>query len=265
MRTCIFGSVLAAVLGAASPAFAAEHVDVELVLAVDISRSMDIEELELQRAGYVAALRHPDFVRAVQSGPYGRIAVSYFEWAGSPRSETLLAWRVIDGPESAEAFAATLSQRPFSGYRGTSISGALTYATNLLTNNDLTAERSVIDISGDGPNNAGLPVAELRQTAIDAGIVINGLPILIRPSRNVAELDRYYAECVIGGPGAFMLPIRALEEFATAIRRKLVMEVSGSPAPAHVVPVQASSPVDCLSSERDRRRFDEPFYPELDR
>ena len=265
MRHVFFRSFLAALLGASPHAAAAERVDVELVLAVDVSRSMDMEEFELQRAGYVAALRHPDFIRAVQSGPYGRIAVSYFEWAGSPRVESLLAWTVVDGPASAESFAATLAGRPFSGYRGTSISGALAYATELLSGNEFTAERSVIDISGDGPNNAGLPIAEPRRAAIDAGIVINGLPILIRPSRNVAELDRYYAECVIGGPGAFMLPIRVLEEFATAIRRKLVMEVSGSPAPAHVVPVQASPQIDCLSSERDRLRFDEPFYPEFDR
>ena len=124
--------------------------------------------------------------------------------------------------------------------------------------------RRVIDVSGDGPNNIGTPVLDARNKAVDAGIIINGLPILVRPSNTYRDLDRYYAECVIGGPGSFVLPIKAPEEFATAIRRKLILEVSGAPPPARTLPA-ADEPVDCLRGERDRRFYSDPYFPELDR
>jgi hypothetical protein len=244
---------------------AAEPVDVELVLAVDISRSMDAEEFALQRAGYVAALRHPDFVRAVRAGQHGRIALTYFEWAGTVREETQLPWQVIDSAETAEAFAAALENRPVRSFRGTSISSALVFGASLFDGNASEGYRKVIDISGDGPNNIGLPVTTARDAAVMRGITVNGLPILVRPSFTVSELDRYYAECVTGGPGSFVLPIKNASEFATAIRRKLILEVSGVPVVPRVIPAQTSEPMDCERGERDRRLFSDPHFPELDR
>lgn len=251
------------VLAATAAARAAESVDAELVLAVDVSRSMDPDELELQRAGYVDAIRHPDFVRAVQRGAHGRIAMTYFEWASAPRLESQVSWALIDGPESAEAFATALAARPFNAFRGTSISGAIGFAADLFNQNSFDGFRRVIDVSGDGPNNIGLPVLDERQKALDAGIVINGLPILIRPSWTSAHLDSYYQNCVIGGPGAFVMPIREAAEFATAIRRKLIMEVSGIHS-LRPIPIQDEQ-VDCLVGEKQRGRYTDPYFPELGR
>ena len=244
---------------------AAEPVDVELVLAVDISRSMDSEEFALQRAGYVAALRHPDFVNAVRSGRYGRIAITYFEWAGTVRAETEVRWQAIDSAETANAFAALLESRPVRSFRGTSISGALVHGAGLFDDNAFDGYRKVIDISGDGPNNTGPPVVAARDAAVMDGITVNGLPILIRPSSTMRDLDRYYAECVTGGPGSFVLPIREASEFAAAIRRKLILEVGGAPVAVRAVPVEAAEPMDCERGERERRLFSDPYYPQLDK
>lgn len=250
-------------MGLVAPAAAVEgEVDVELVLAVDVSRSMDAEEFALQRAGYVEALRHPDFVKAVEAGQLGRIAVTYFEWAGTIRSDSVVEWRMIDGAASASAFADELAARDFNGQRGTSISGALSYGASLFDGNGFEGWRKVIDISGDGPNNVGEPVTLARDDAVARGIVVNGLPILVRPSPTYAHLDRYYAECVTGGAGSFVLPIRISSEFATAIRRKLIMEVSGAEPEPQILKVQAAPPVDCLAGERDRRFFSDPYLPQ---
>ncbi|MGX9118851.1 DUF1194 domain-containing protein [Mesorhizobium sp. BHbsci] len=243
-------------------------VDVELVLAVDISHSMDEREFALQRAGYVEALRHPDFINAVRSGVTGRIALAYFEWAGTVRDDAVIAWQVIDNAESADAFADKIEARAFRSFRGTSISGALGFGAKLLDGGAFEATRSVIDISGDGPNNTGMPVTTTRDAAVAKGIVINGLPILISPSPSFSHLDQYYAECVTGGPGAFVLPVYAASEFVTAIRRKLILEVSGVAGPwadRGPIRVDAATPVDCLQGERDRRFFSDPYFPQLNR
>jgi hypothetical protein len=241
-------------------------VDLELVLAVDVSESMDRQEFAVQRAGYVAALRHPAFIRAVLSGPNGRIALGYFEWAGSVQRQSVVPWQMIDGAGSAHAFAERLESLPAAVFRSTSISAALEFGTSLIEANGFDGARRVIDISGDGPNNFGGSVVQARDAAVSRGIVVNGLPILIRPSPIFPAIDRYYAECVIGGPGSFVLPVRSASEFATAIRRKLVLEVSGAaPGRPQIVPAQAGAPVDCLVGERARRRFLDRFYPELDR
>ncbi|RJT35198.1 DUF1194 domain-containing protein [Mesorhizobium waimense] len=239
-------------------------VDVELVLAVDISLSMNEKEFALQRAGYVAALRHPDFIKAVRSGTNGRIALAYFEWAGTVRDDAILAWQIIDGSDSANAFADRIAARPFRSFRGTSISGALAFGADLFEKTGFTGARRVIDMSGDGPNNIGPPVTATRDAALAKGIVINGLPILISPSPTFSHLDSYYAQCVTGGPGSFVLPIYAASEFSTAIRRKLILEVSGI-ANATTVRIDAAAPIDCLQGERDRRFFSDPYFPELDR
>jgi hypothetical protein len=254
---------------------AASRVDLELVLAVDASRSIDAEEAAIQRAGYVAAITHPDFIRAhpdfiraIKLGANGRIALAYFEWAGQAQPDTLVPWQIIDSEESAAAFAGRITggSRTY-GLRGTSISGALIFGAGLIAASPLQEERRVIDVSGDGPNNTGSPVEEARDAALSAGIVINGLPMLIRPSPTYRQLDRYYTECVIGGPGSFVLPVYDMAEFATAIRRKLILEVSGDTPNAIIVPVagEEAQPVDCLKGERDRRLFSDPFFPELDK
>lgn len=246
-------------------------VDLELVLAVDASRSIDADEAALQRAGYIEAISHPDFVRAIESGVNGRIALAYFEWDGQVLQETVIPWKVIDGQESAAAFAALIRGRGIShSVRGTSISGALIFATGLVGAAPYAEARRVIDVSGDGPNNSGSPVEEARDAALASGIVINGLPLLVRPSPTYRRLDRYYAACVIGGPGSFMLPVYDIREFASAIRRKLILEVSGDmPEDRRVIPVAGGDgdeePVDCLKGERDRRLFSDPYFPQLDR
>ena len=240
-------------------------VDVELVLAVDISLSMDEKEFALQRAGYVEALRHPDFIQAVRAGKTGRIALAYFEWAGTVRDDAIIDWQIIDSAESANSFADKVAARPFRSFRGTSISSALAFGTEIFDRTSFEGERSVIDISGDGPNNSGPPVTATRDAATAKGIVINGLPILINPSPTFSHLDQYYAQCVTGGPGSFVLPIYAAAEFSTAIRRKLVLEVSGIQDGTRDIPVDTAAPVDCLKGERDRRFYSDPYFPELDR
>lgn len=255
------------VLRAASAAQAATEVDLQLVIAVDISASMDAEEFAIQRAGYVAALRHPDFIRAATAGVNGRIALAYFEWAGDVFRPSEIGWRLIDGTASAFAFADALEGRKQVTFRGTSIAAAIRHGAGMVAASPYRAWRSVIDISGDGPNNSGPPVAPARDAAVAAGITVNGLPILIRPSATYGPLDRYYGVCVTGGPGAFVLPVSAAGEFATAIRRKLIMEVSGYGGPPAVTRAAAAAetPVDCLIGETMRRIYSDPYFPELDR
>jgi hypothetical protein len=260
----LLANLVPALTAGANVAPASGAVDLELVLAVDISNSMDAGEAALQRAGYVEAIRHPDFIRAIKTGVRGRIALTYFEWAGAVRAQTAVPWQIIDSPESAAAFADKLARRDYDHDRGTSISSALTFGTSLFEGPAYDGVRRVIDVSGDGPNNIGSPVQAARDIAVSAGITINGLPILVRPSRTFAHLDLYYAQCVTGGPGSFVLPIYESSEFATAIRRKLILEVSGGTPPAEVIPAAAVE-VDCLRGERDRRLFSDPYFPELDK
>ena len=157
LMLCLGCELAAQATSARAASAQAEPVDVELVLAVDISRSMDAEEFALQRAGYVAALRHPDFIDAVRAGRHGRIALTYFEWAGTVREETQAPWQVIDGAGAAEAFASLLESRPVRSFRGTSISSALTHGAGLFDDNSFDGERRVIDVSGDGPNISACP------------------------------------------------------------------------------------------------------------
>jgi hypothetical protein len=232
-------------------------VDLELILAVDVSRSMDPEEQLLQLAGYVAAFRDPDVIGAIQGGPTGRIAVAYFEWAGTGLVRDLVTWRVVDGPESAEAVAQALNATTPALMRRTSISGGLRHALSLFERSPFTAPRRVIDISGDGPNNQGEPVTEARDAVLERGIVINGLPVMLRPAYSgffdIDNLDIYYEDCVIGGFGAFAIPVREPSEFASAIRRKLVLEIAGRMPEPRLIPAQyggASAPANCLIGER---------------
>jgi hypothetical protein len=229
-------------------------VDVELVLAVDISYSMDPDEQALQREGYQQALTSTEFMRALREGINGRIAVTYFEWAGNFDRRIIVPWRLIDGPESADAVAAEIERSTFRRGARTSISGAIEFGQPLFDNSGYRGIRRVIDISGDGANNQGTPVVEARDKALAAGIAINGLPIMLKRQRwgsmDIGELDVYFEDCVIGGPGAFVIPVREREKMKEAIRRKLVLEIAGMP-PAKIVPAQArTSRTDCMIGEK---------------
>jgi hypothetical protein len=230
-------------------------VDVELILAVDVSYSMDMEELAVQREGYAQAIVSKEFLSALKTGPNGKIAVTYFEWAASSDQKLIIPWRVIDGPESADAVAAEIMKTPIRRASRTSISGAINFAMPLFDEDPYHGLRRVIDISGDGPNNNGSPVTLARDAAIQKGIVINGLPIMVKePSfstMDIENLDQYYEDCVIGGAGAFVVAIKDRDKFKEAIRTKLVLEVAGRTPPRRVVPVAQKEPrVSCLIGEK---------------
>lgn len=233
-------------------------VDLELVLAVDISYSMDTEEQALQREGYAAAVTSPEFLDALRLGPQGRIAVAYVEWAGENEQQVVVAWRVIDGLDSARAFANAVMAAPLHRVYRTSISGALLYSADQFDLNGYNGLRRVIDISGDGVNNQGPPVQVARDAVLSRGITINGLPLVMKRGAASAvdapELDIYYEDCVIGGAGAFVIPVEHISEFARAIKTKLVLEVAGvepRPQPGLVVPAAASAPrVSCTIGEK---------------
>jgi len=230
-------------------------VDVELVLAVDVSYSMDMDELALQREGYAQAIVSKDFLQTLKTGPTGKIAVTYFEWAASTDQKIIIPWRVIDGPESADAVAAEIMKTPVRRASRTSISGAINFAMPLFEQNQYRGLRRVIDISGDGPNNNGEPVTIARDAALEKGIVINGLPIMVKaPSystMDIENLDYYYEDCVIGGPGSFVVSIKDRDKFREAIHTKLVMEVAGRTPQHRVVPAAGREPrVPCMIGEK---------------
>jgi len=243
---------------------AAEQVDVELVLAVDVSLSMSPAELEIQRRGYAEALTHDNVLQAIADGAHGKIAVTFFEWAGADTQHVIVPWTVIANRADAERVAAGLSANPPNSARRTSISGALEFGADLFAESGFQSPRRVIDISGDGPNNHGAPVQGVRDTVLRQGIIVNGLPLMTNggyiSAYDVPNLDRYYADCVIGGPGAFMVPVNDWEQFPEAVRRKLVLELAGPASPAWraevgkeglpVVFAQASPPSDCMIGEK---------------
>jgi len=230
-------------------------VDVELVLAVDVSYSMDMDELAIQREGYAQAIVSKEFLQALKSGPNGKISVTYFEWAASSDQKVIIPWRVIDGPETADAVSAEIMKTPVRRASRTSISGALNFAKPLFDGSGYNGTRRVIDVSGDGANNSGPFVTIVRDDVLAAGITINGLPIMLkRPNSftmDIENLDVYYEDCVIGGPGAFVIPIREREQFKEATRTKLVLEIAGREPERRVVPAQARTPrVSCTVGEQ---------------
>jgi len=204
------------------PAHAAE-IDLLLALAVDASGSVSEHRFLLQRQGYADAFRAPRLHQALRSGPAGAIGVAMFQWTGPQLHAEVAPWTRLASPEDANAFARTIETTPrhlFGG--GTSISGAIDHARRLITRAPLQAPRRVIDVSGDGPNNRGREATDARDDAVAAGITINGLPILaLEP-----DLDTHYRDEVIGGPGAFMIPVASFEEFGAAVLRKLVTEIA---------------------------------------
>ncbi|HMQ94220.1 MAG TPA: DUF1194 domain-containing protein [Amaricoccus sp.] len=249
--------------GAPGNAAAATAVDAAIVLAVDASASVDGVELAIQRGGYARALRHADLLRAVRAGPEGRIALAYFEWGGQVHRDSILPWALIDGPEAAAGFAAAIEALPVRSSLGTSISRALDFARRLIDRGPFATDRRAIDVSGDGPNNLGPPVTEARDRVVAEGIVVNGLPVLVAPSASFRDIDRYYADCVIGGFGAFLLAARSGEELAPAIRRKLILEIGGHMPPARILPAAGAEPVDCLVGERIRQERIDRIFPGL--
>jgi len=226
--------MFALVLGITRPAFAAEPVDVALVLAVDVSLSMAEDETKLQRSGYAGALRDSRVVDAIHAGKLGRIAVIYVEWSSVTDQRIIVDWHVVSDSQSANAFAAELERMPSKSGTTTSISAGIEFAAHLLAGSPYAPARKVIDVSGDGYNDYGHPIQEARDAAIAQGITINGLPILNQrpPWRESPppDLDHYYAENVIGGPGAFYLVVKDLHDFGNAVLRKLILEIAGDDA-----------------------------------
>lgn len=230
-------------------------VDLELVIAVDVSYSMDVDELAVQREGYAQAIVSKEFLQAMRSGPNSKVAVTYFEWSASSDQKIIIPWRVIDGPESADAVASEIMKTPVRRGSRTSISGAINFAMPLFEENPHRGLRRVIDISGDGPNNNGEPVTSARDAALEKGVIINGLPIMVKePSystMDIDDLDLYYEDCVIGGPGSFVVSIDDRDKFKEAIRTKLILEVAGRTPERRAVPVAEKEPrVPCLIGEK---------------
>jgi hypothetical protein len=225
----VFGLGLAgaALAAGSAPAWAqpasAEDVDLELVLAVDASGSVSQQRFNLQKQGYVKAFQDPRVIRAILSGLTQSIAVTMFQWTGPTVSAEVIPWMKIADGASGQAVAEAIAEVPRRIYGGgTSISGAIDRAMSLFGQGGFRGSRRVVDISGDGANSSGRPVSRARDEAVAKGVVINGLPILsVEP-----DLDQHYQDEVIGGPGAFMIAIKDYDQFADAIIKKLIAEIS---------------------------------------
>lgn len=249
------------VLLAAAPA-AAEEVDVELALMVDVSRSMNPFELEIQRRGYAEAIASDEVVRVIQNGYTGAVAVTYVEWAGDHLQRVIVPWTRIASREDAVAVAEQLFFGIDLSMRRTSISGAIRFAHEDILTNEFEGLRQVIDVSGDGPNNDGRPVTRARDAAVAAGLVINGLPLMTEDPTSpwgVADLDVYYWNCVVGGPGAFVIPVTDWTEFPMAVRRKLVLELAGPPEILLGRGTEARDDYDCQIGEKRRQERERIF------
>jgi len=227
--------LVAAIAGppASSAPAAPQAVDLELVLATDNSQSIDRSEALLQRQGVAAAFKHPDVVRAIQSGTYGRIAVAYIDWSSLPFTKLTLDWRIVSDKASADGFADALLRAPYVYGQGTAIGETLAIAARLIETNAIEGTQRSIDVSGDGPNNTGPPVHQMRDEIAAKRITINGLPVISTGEYGqgdwgiyYGQLENYYLNCVIGGPRAFAIPAKGFQEFAEAVRRKLVLEIS---------------------------------------
>lgn len=231
-------------------------VDLELVLAVDVSFSMDADEQRLQLEGYVNAFRHGEVIAAIRSGLHRRIAVIFVEWGGVGFQQIKVPWTLIDGSEASYAFADRLAKQPLSYLPRTSIADAIIQTIPLFNSNKYNGLRHIIDVSGDGPNNQGSAVTHARNEAVARGITINGLPVLLKPGEaagffDLENLDVYYEDCVIGGAGSFIVPVRNRANFAEAIRRKLILEMAGL-RPRVMRAQFATLPprIDCLIGEK---------------
>jgi len=213
------------------------------------------DELKLQRDGYVEALTSPEFLNALKQGMHGKVAITLIEWAGANEQRIVLPWRLVNGPASAQTVAAELAAAPVRRAFRTSISGALLFSAPLFEGNGFAGIRRVIDVSGDGTNNQGPLVHLTRDEVVAKGIVINGLPVMLKEpqpgSVDLKDLDIYFEDCVIGGPGAFVVPIREREKFKEAIRTKLVLDIADRSGAPRVIPAAAQSPrISCTIGEQ---------------
>ncbi len=262
--TCLLAATLsgAPASGQPVPVQAADEtdVDLELVIAVDVSLSMDLDEQALQREGYVKAFLDPQVISAIEQGLHGRIAVAYVEWAGAISQYVTVNWTLIDGREAAAEMSALLAEAPIARLRRTSISGALVFSAGLFDDNGYRGMRRVIDVSGDGPTNQGTRTDLARDAVVARGITINGLPFVPSPDGplslfDLPDLDIYYEDCVIGGPGSFSLPVHSATEFAEAIRNKLVLEIAGAERPKLIRTSAAAPRIPCDIGERQWQMF----------
>jgi hypothetical protein len=238
LRLILFASILLVVPW--RPSATAAEVDLQLVLAVDVSRSIDDQEFALQRQGYAQAFTHPSVIQAIQANIHGRIAVTFVEWAGSDFQRVIVPWTVVSDPESGALFSEAINREPRAFWGWTSISGAIDYSMRQFEVSSHTSPRRVIDVSGDGINNSGRAANEARDEAVAAGVTINGLVIMNdRPTPGFFQmpqppLDEFYRTNVIGGPGAFVIAIDDFSSFAYAIVNKLIKEIAGDPPPTNL-------------------------------
>jgi hypothetical protein len=245
---------------APSALHAAEPVDLELVIATDVSYSIDAEEARLQRQGIVAAFRSPAVIQAIRGGGVGRIAVAYIDFSSRPFNRVVVDWQIIEDQASAEAFAAKLAAAPPTRGQSTSISDALELAAELIETNGYEGTRRVIDVSGDGPNNAGRLVDQVRDDVLAKGITINGLPIInLADQWNshyfLPDLDRYFEGCVTGGAGSFVVAAADFQDFARAIQHKLILEIARrapgpGPRPSRAAVMPASGAITLAQAHR---------------
>jgi hypothetical protein len=255
--TSLATRLFAPIVLACAPASASE-VDMELVLAADISRSMSHIDLAVQRRGYAEALLSDEVQRAIATGLLGRIGLTYVEWSDTRRARVIVDWTLIEDVADAEEVSRLILRETGGSTRMTSISAGLLFAAHRFETSPFTSFRRVIDISGDGPNNDGPQVTSARDAVTSAGITINGLPVMTgtpEPVWHLPDLDLYYRDCVIGGPGAFVLPAEGWETFGEAIRLKLILEIAGA-RPAAPARLQPAATADCLAGEKilDRMR-----------
>ena len=216
---------------------AGQTVDLELVLLADASRSIDNAEIQFQRQGYASAITHPEVLGAIAQGFEQRIAVTYVEWGDASSQEVVVPWTVVDGPASAAAFAAALLEAPRRAAGPNAIGNTIAAAHGLIESSAFDGYRKVIDFSADSAwSFGGMPVAQARAAALAADIVINGLAILCRAAECSGrpvnyDLEKAFAETIIGGPGSFVVTADRDDQFALAVRRKLLLEIAGGPDP----------------------------------
>jgi hypothetical protein len=235
-----FAAVLCAMLLAQVPwARADEEVDLLLVLAVDVSRSIDQTKFLLQRDGYAAAVSNRAVLEAIKSGPHQKIALNFVEWSGYGAQKLVIDWTIVDGADTAHRFGDQIVEAPRSFADRTSISGGIEFAAAQIARSPFTAPRHIIDVSGDGTNNAGREVAAARDEVAAKGIIINGLVILsdsqllfnAEHTNPPGGLEKYYRDNVIGGPGAFVMVAEDFNAFGKAIIKKLIAEIAAAPSP----------------------------------
>jgi hypothetical protein len=239
MRSVLACAVVAALLSIGAPMARAEKVDVALVLAADVSRSIDDDEFKLQRQGYAAAITNPRVLHAIAAGQGGAIAICFVEWSGPEEQQVIADWTVIRDGESAAAFAATLLAAPRAFVGRTALSAALDFSRAYLAKVGAAAERRIIDVSGDGTNNSGRSVRDARDEAVAAGVTVNGLAIInehpnpgyFAHTQPPEGLPEYYRQNVVGGAGAFLMVVQDFNSFGEAITNKLINEIAGSAAP----------------------------------